>query len=101
MRTRNIKINIFLNEEEKQMLIDKSNKAHLSQSAFFRLLIKDYSDNGLVNYDTDEIINVLTNVSNNLSKLSNQLNRLCYYDFANILDTQISNVRKAISCFQK
>ena len=82
------------------MLIDKSNKAHLYQSDFFRLLIKDYSDNGLVNYDTDEIINVLTNVSNNLSKLSNQLNRLCYCDFVNILDTQISNIRKVIVKFK-
>lgn len=83
------------------MLKDKSNKAHLSQSDFFRMLIKDYSDNGLINLDTDEIVNVLTSISDELSKLSIQLNRLCYYNFVNTLETQISNIRKIISSFQK
>lgn len=55
----------------------------------------------MVNQDTDEIVNVLTNVSDELSKLSSQLNRLCYYDFVNTLETQISNIRKIISSFQK
>ncbi len=29
MRKRNIKINVFLNENEKQMLVEKSNKVRL------------------------------------------------------------------------
>ena len=43
MRKRNIKINVFLNEYEKKMLEEKSNKARLSQSDFIRNLIRDYS----------------------------------------------------------
>ena len=34
MRKRNIKINVFLNEDEKRMLVEKSNKARLSQFDF-------------------------------------------------------------------
>ncbi len=39
MRKRNIKVNVFLNESEKKMLEEKSNKARLSQSDFIRNLI--------------------------------------------------------------
>ena len=44
MRKRNIKINVFLNEDEKRMLVEKSNKARLSQSDFIRKLINDYAN---------------------------------------------------------
>ena len=36
MRTRNIKINIFLNEEEKRILDEKVKKSGLNKSEFFR-----------------------------------------------------------------
>lgn len=39
MRTRNIKINVYINEEEKKMLKEKSNKNKLSQFDFIRNLI--------------------------------------------------------------
>ena len=45
MRTRNIKLNVFLNEEEQKILKEKSNKARLSQSDFIRNLILNYSNN--------------------------------------------------------
>lgn len=41
MRKRNIKINVYLNEVEKKMLIEKSSKVKLSQSDFIRKLIAD------------------------------------------------------------
>lgn len=75
MRTRNIKINVFLNEEEKQMLVKKSNIAKMSQSDFFRMLIQDYSVDRILNKDLVEIVDNLNVVSNNLSKLSSELNR--------------------------
>ena len=42
MRTRNIKINIFLNEEEKTILDKKVKKSGLNKSEFFRKIILDY-----------------------------------------------------------
>lgn len=101
MRTRNIKINVYLNEDEKNILLEKSSQAKLSQSDFFRMLIQDYSEKKILNKDIDESIISLTEVSDNLSKLSNKLNRLCYYDFADFLDEQISDIKKIINKIQK
>lgn len=42
MRKRNIKVNVFFNEEEKKMLEEKSKNSKLSQSDFIRTLIKRY-----------------------------------------------------------
>ena len=42
MRNRNIKLNVFLNEREHDLLIEKTNKARLTQSDFIRKLINDY-----------------------------------------------------------
>lgn len=96
MRTRNIKINVFLNEEEKQMLVKKSNIAKMSQSDFFRMLIQDYSVDRILNKDLVEIVDNLNVVSNNLSKLSSELNRLYYCDYTRFLNEQITSISKAI-----
>jgi len=96
MRTRNIKINVFLNEEEKQMLVKKSNIAKMSQSDFFRMLIQYYSVDRILNKDLVEIVDNLNMVSNNLSKLSSELNRLYYCDYTRFLNEQIASISKAI-----
>lgn len=101
MRTRNKKINVYLNEEEKNILLKKSNLAKLSQSDFFRMLIQDYSEKKVLNKDINESIILLTEVTDNLSKLSNKLNRLFYYDFVDFLDEQISDIKKVINKIQK
>lgn len=44
MRKRNIKVNVFLNDVEKKMLEEKSNKVKLWKSGFIRFLIRDYTD---------------------------------------------------------
>ena len=43
IRIRNIKLNVFLSEEEKELLKEKSNKARLSQFEYIRIFIEDYS----------------------------------------------------------
>lgn len=101
MRTRNIKINVFLNEDEKQMLLEKSHKSNLSQSDFFRLLIQDYSIDKVLNKEFEDNMAVLNMVSVNLSKLSNELNRLCYYDFTRFLEEQIANLNKVVQKIKK
>lgn len=100
MRTRNNKINVFLNDEEKQILITKSKKAKLSQSDFFRILIQNYTEKNMLNNNINEIINSLSNTINNLSILSHKLSRLYYYELVNILDNQISNIQKVIDDIQ-
>ena len=42
MRTRNIKINVFLNEDEKRIFDEKAKKSGLNKSEFFRKIILDY-----------------------------------------------------------
>ena len=64
MRTRNIKINVYLNEEEKKMLEEKSTKTKLSQSDFIRNLIADFKEDSLskqdINYITDSLQESIT-----------------------------------------
>ena len=45
MRNRNIKLNVFLNEEEYNLLKFKTRKLEISQSTFIRKLIKNYEIN--------------------------------------------------------
>lgn len=101
MRTRNIKINVYLNENEKKILEEKSSKMELSQSDFLRMLIQDYSEKKILDKDIDEFIVSLSNVYSNLSELSNKLNRLCYYDFVDFLNEQIFNIKNAINQIKK
>lgn len=54
MRKRNIKINVFLNEMEKNMLVEKSNKARLSQSDFIRKLNNDYTNDDVIKKNLEE-----------------------------------------------
>lgn len=42
MRNRNIKINVFLNEDENKILNEKVKKSGLNKSEFFRKIILDY-----------------------------------------------------------
>lgn len=69
MRTRNIKINVFLNETEKKMLEEKFSKMKLSQSDFIRKLIDDFKINFLSNSDVNYIAESLEESINELLKL--------------------------------
>lgn len=92
IRTRNIKLNVFLNEDEQKILKEKSNKAKLSQSGFIRKLIMHYTDDSLSKIDIEHLINSLSIVCNNLINLSNKLNRLQYNELVNFLDKQINDI---------
>lgn len=56
MRKRNIKINVFINEEEQIRFKDKVKKLGLSQSAYIRKIINEDMDNGI---HKDEITPIL------------------------------------------
>lgn len=96
MRKRNIKINVFLNEEEKKMLEAKSNEARLSQSDFIRNLIRDYTDDKPFAIDIDNIVNNIFNIASDLSKLKSKLHYLGYFHEEEHLQNQIDSLNKLI-----
>lgn len=75
MRNRNIKINIFLNEDEKKIFDDKAKKSGLSKSEFFRKIILDYQLKEQPDERFYEILSLLRNMANNLNQMSRTYNR--------------------------
>ena len=100
MRKRNIKINVFLDEEEKQMLVEKSNKAKLSQSDFIRKLINDYTNDDVIKNNLEEKLQLLKIVED-LSLLKKQMDFLNYSDYSNFITKQIRNINNIINQPQK
>ena len=75
MRTRNIKINIFLNEEEKRILDEKVKKSGLNKSEFFRKIILDYKLKEQPDERFYEILSQLRGMANNLNQMARTYNR--------------------------
>ena len=100
MRKRNIKINVFLNEDEKQMLVEKSNKAKLSQSDFIRKLINDYTNDDVIKNNLEKKLQLLKIVED-LSLLKKQMDFLNYSDYSNFITKQIRNINHIINQPQK
>ena len=75
MRNRNIKINVFLNEEEKKIFDDKAKKSGLSKSEFFRKIILDYQLKEQPDERFYEILSLLRNMANNLNQMARTYNR--------------------------
>ena len=96
MRKRNIKVNVFLNEEEKKMLEEKSNKARLSQSDFIRNLIRDYTNDKPLEINIDNIVNNIFNITDDLSKLKSKLHYLGYFHEEEYLQNKIDNLNDLI-----
>lgn len=99
MRTRNIKINVFLNEDEKKLLMDKSKKAKLSQSDFIRNLIIGYYSYQLKESDAENFNAVLLRIVENLSILKHQMDFLRYSDYSNFISKQIEELDKLLNKF--
>ena len=71
MRTRNIKLNIFLNEDERKKL-KKPNKAKLSQSNLIRNLIEKYNDKNIYNLDIENIKSSILSVIKDLTNFKSK-----------------------------
>ena len=97
MRKRNIKINVFLNEDEKQMLVEKSNKARLSQSDFIRKLINDYANDDVTKSNLKEKNVQLLKIVENLSLLKRQMDFLGYRDYSNLIIKQINEIKNILN----
>lgn len=97
MRKRNIKINVFLNEDEKRMLVEKSNKARLSQSDFIRKLINDYANDDGTKSNLEEERVQLLKIIENLSLLKRQMDFLGYRDYSNLIIRQINQIKNILN----
>lgn len=91
MRRRNIKINVYLNEVEKNRLEEKSSKLKLSQSDFIRNLIDDFNEDSLSNSDISHIVDSLLESTNDLLKLKKKLHYLGYFEDEEFLQNKITN----------
>lgn len=97
IRIRNIKLNVFLNEEEQNLLKEKSNKARLTQSDFIRNLITECDNNNLSNVDIENIKNIILSTINDLNKLRDTMYRLGYYQLVEFIDKIIEKLSKICS----
>ena len=75
MRNRNIKINVFLNEEEKKIFDEKVKKSGLNKSEFFIKIILDYQLREQPDERFYEILSLLRNMANNLNQMARTYNR--------------------------
>ncbi len=75
MRKRNIKINIFLDGDEKKMFDEKARKSGLSKSEFFRKVILDYKLKEQPDERFYEILTQLRGMANNLNQMARVYNR--------------------------
>ncbi len=101
MRTRNIKINVYLNETEKKMLEEKSSKTKLSQSDFIRKLIDDFKINSLSNSDINYIVESLEESINELLKLKRRLHNFGYFEDEEFLKNKMIDFDFWISRLKK
>lgn len=75
MRSRNIKVNVFLNSEEKKIFEEKAKKSGLSKSEFFRKIILDYQLKEQPDERFYEILFQLRGMATNLNQMTRVYNR--------------------------
>ena len=92
MRNRNIKINIFLNEEENKIFNEKVKKSGLNKSEFFRKIILDYKLKEQPDERFYEILKQLRGMANNL----NQMARVYNFNEGYVPDYHIESLFKDV-----
>lgn len=96
MRNRNIKLNVFLNEREHDLLIEKTNKVKLTQSEFIRKLIKDYTYETESTIDHETINTIVKSSIKDLTEVNNYMHRLRYEKIIIVLDKVINDLNKLV-----
>ena len=100
MRERTIKQQIWLNQQEKNLLKEKSKKAELTESEFLRSCIKGYK---IKEQPTEEIKNFqrdITGIANNINQIARIANGSRYIS-NNDLDYVQNKVIEFILKFEK
>ncbi len=75
MRKRNLKVNVFLNPDEKKIFEEKAKKSGLNQSEFFRKIISDYQLKEQPDERFYEVLFQLRGMANNLNQMARVYNR--------------------------
>jgi len=101
MRTRNIKINVYLNKEEKKMLEEKATKTKLSQSDVIRNLIADFKEDSLSKQDINYIADSLQESITELLKLKKRLHNFGYFEDEEFLKNKMADFDFWISKLKK
>ncbi len=96
MRNRNIKLNVFLNEREHDLLIEKTNKVRLTQSDFIRKLINDYKYESNHQIDIETIKTIVKSSIKDLTEVNDYMHRLRYEKIIIILDKVINDLNKLV-----
>ena len=101
MRNRNIKINIFINEDEKKIFDEKAKKSGLSKSEFFRKIILDYQLKEQPDERFYEILSLLRNMANNLNQMARTYNRYQGYMRADTFTPLLNQIQDFVLSMQE
>ena len=101
MRSRNIKVNIFLNEEENKILNEKVKKSGLNKSEFFRKIILDYQLKEKPDEKFYEILSQLRGMATNLNQMSRVYNQYKGYVNENKYVTLYNQIQNFILALEE
>ena len=101
MRNRNIKINVFLNEDENKILNEKVKKSSLNKSEFFRKIILDYQLKEKPDEKFYEILSQLRGMAINLNQMSRVYNQYKGYVNENKYATLYNQIQNFILALEE
>lgn len=100
MRERTIKKQIWINQEEDNLLKAKSKRAGLNESEFLRSCIKGYKIKEQPTEEIREFIKQISGLANNINQIAMRVNIRGYAE-ADELDYLRNNINQFILDFQK
>lgn len=107
MRRRNIRVQVWLNPEEKKKLQASAKKSGLSRETYLRTLINGFVPKELPPADYHALMKGLHAIGNNLNQIAAKANatghidRTVFQDEANCLRQALLDIRKAVTSPQK
>lgn len=96
MRKRGYKINVFLSDEEKQMLKDKAAKIGLTYSTLIRFLIEGYIPKEKPPDEFYDSLNWIRRTGNLLNQMATKMNYLGYVEDVRFLRKTVNNLNDLI-----
>ncbi|RNC62906.1 MAG: hypothetical protein AWM53_01832 [Candidatus Dichloromethanomonas elyunquensis] len=107
MRRRNIRVQVWLNQEEKEKLQASAKKSGLSGETYLRTLINGFLPKELPPADYHALMRELRAIGNNLNQIAvkgnatGHIDRSIFQDEANRLRKAVLDIRAAVTSPQK